>query len=108
MPISSKRNSVWWVPINDGREIKIGDRVRVKELSDILPLLNYDRLYYYGPKFGFGQNFISFNNEMEKFCGNTYEVTNKEGDFLIQLDTDIKNGKGEGYWFHYVFLEYAS
>lgn len=101
MPISSRRNSVWWVPITDSREIEIGDRVRVKKFSDIQPLLDCDRLYYYG------QNFL-FGDDMEKFCGNTYEVINKKGNTLLQLDTDIKNGNGECYWFHYVFLEYAS
>ncbi len=103
MPISSRRNTALFRPIAEDTEVNVGDIARVKDSDVIYGMLDYDGVYHFTNKSGYADSFF-FDTKMASMCGQCFRVICIR-DNMIQLDTDIKNRLGEGYWFQHAFLE---
>lgn len=101
MPISSHRNRVSLEKVP-----QVGDRVRVKDLKDILSITGPGRVYkYYNGHFAALQQ-LSFLEEMDCMCGREYfvEGIDENSDAVYLMGAPKREG-GPPWWLHYDFLE---
>lgn len=101
MPISSHRNraSLEKVP-------QIGDRVRVKDLKDILSITGSGRVYnYYTGHFATVQQ-LTFTPQMDCMCGREYfvEGVDEKAGVVYLMEAPKQDGV-HPWWLHYDFLE---
>lgn len=104
MAISSHRNRVSLENVP-----QIGDRVRVKDLKDILSITGPGRLHrvykYHNGQFTALHN-LSFPEDMDFMCGREYFVEGiDENSDTVYLMGEPKRDGGYPWWFHYDFLE---
>ena len=101
MAISSHRNRACLEKVP-----QIGDRVRVKDLKDILNITGPGRVYkYHNGRFATVQQ-LYFQEEMDCMCGREYfvEGIDKYTDTVYLVDAP-KQCTAYPWWFHYDFLE---